>query len=339
MAGYLMAWGIFTGLMFIGTLRINRSLQTVFLSLTVLFVLLAVGELDRQRHDHQDRRLGGHLRGPQRRVRLDRPGVERALRQGRPAARPVQEVVRAHDHVAVTHAEGRRHRRVTAPLCVRAPPARQPARVLPSGAVRIIRLDTNTGSLYARTNMCSPQEEERWKVSRRDRSRYWSSSARACAPTAIRRRCARSARASSVLAVHRPCAPRQPRAPRAHQARPHQAARAGRRRRPAAAAPLPLVGRVAAGAPILAEDNVEELVDVRGFLRRDDGDFVLRVRGDSMIGVGIFDARPHRRAPGPDSLDGEIVVARVGEEEATTKRMYRDGATSASSPRTTTTSR
>ena len=44
MGWYLMAWGIFTGLMFIGTLRINRSLQVVFLSLTILFVLLAVGD-------------------------------------------------------------------------------------------------------------------------------------------------------------------------------------------------------------------------------------------------------------------------------------------------------
>ena len=41
---YLIAWGLFTGLMFVATLRINRSLQTVFLSLTILFVLLAVGE-------------------------------------------------------------------------------------------------------------------------------------------------------------------------------------------------------------------------------------------------------------------------------------------------------
>ena len=41
---YLIAWGMFTALMFVGTLRINRSLQTVFLSLTILFVLLAVGE-------------------------------------------------------------------------------------------------------------------------------------------------------------------------------------------------------------------------------------------------------------------------------------------------------
>jgi repressor LexA len=91
--------------------------------------------------------------------------------------------------------------------------------------------------------------------------------------------------------------------------------------------PLPLVGRVAAGAPILAEENVEDLVDVPGFLRRDDGDFVLRVRGDSMIGVGIFDADLIVVHPQADFLDGEIVVVRVGEEEATTKRVYRDGAT------------
>jgi uncharacterized protein len=41
---YLIAWGLFTGLMFVGTLRINRSLQTVFFSLTILFFLLAVAE-------------------------------------------------------------------------------------------------------------------------------------------------------------------------------------------------------------------------------------------------------------------------------------------------------
>ena len=41
---YLIAWGLFTGLMFVGALRINRSLQVVFLSLTILFVLLALGE-------------------------------------------------------------------------------------------------------------------------------------------------------------------------------------------------------------------------------------------------------------------------------------------------------
>jgi repressor LexA len=94
--------------------------------------------------------------------------------------------------------------------------------------------------------------------------------------------------------------------------------------------PLPLVGRVAAGAPILAEDNVEELVDVPGFLRRDDADFVLRVRGDSMIGAGIFDADLIVVHPQLEARDGEIVVARVtgvGDDEATAKRIYRDGAT------------
>ncbi len=91
--------------------------------------------------------------------------------------------------------------------------------------------------------------------------------------------------------------------------------------------PLPLVGRVAAGAPIVAEENIEDLVDVPGFLRRDDGDFVLRVRGDSMIGAGIFDADLIVVHPQAQVVDGEIVVVRVAEDEATTKRIYRDGST------------
>ena len=80
--------------------------------------------------------------------------------------------------------------------------------------------------------------------------------------------------------------------------------------------PLPLVGRVAAGQPILAEENVEDYVDVPAFLRRDDGDFVLRVRGDSMIGAG-----PQRltsrlrtsgtRAPRPAASSGSRGIARV----------------------------
>lgn len=93
--------------------------------------------------------------------------------------------------------------------------------------------------------------------------------------------------------------------------------------------PLPLVGRVAAGAPILAEDNVEEFIDVPGFLRREDGDFVLRVRGDSMVGAGILDRDLIVVHPQREVRDGEIVVARVsgiGEDEATAKRFRRDGA-------------
>jgi len=94
--------------------------------------------------------------------------------------------------------------------------------------------------------------------------------------------------------------------------------------------PLPLVGRVAAGEPILADENIEDLVDVPEFLRRDDGDFVLRVKGDSMINAGIFDADLIVVHPQVEARDGDIVVARVpgaGEDdEATAKRFFRDGA-------------
>lgn len=88
--------------------------------------------------------------------------------------------------------------------------------------------------------------------------------------------------------------------------------------------PLPLVGRVAAGAPILAEENIEELVDVPAFLRRDDGDFLLRVRGDSMVDVGIFDQDYIVVHPSQQAANGEIVVALVG-DEATTKRFFHEG--------------
>ena len=90
--------------------------------------------------------------------------------------------------------------------------------------------------------------------------------------------------------------------------------------------PLPLVGRVAAGAPILAEENIEELVDVPAFLRRDDGDFLLRVHGDSMVEAGILDADYLVVHPCEQAANGEIVVAMVG-DEATTKRFFREGRT------------
>jgi repressor LexA len=88
--------------------------------------------------------------------------------------------------------------------------------------------------------------------------------------------------------------------------------------------PLPLVGRVAAGQPILAEENIEEYVDVPAFLRRDDDDFVLRVRGDSMVDAGIFNDDFIVVHQQDEVQNGEIVVALVG-EEATTKRFYREG--------------
>ncbi len=88
--------------------------------------------------------------------------------------------------------------------------------------------------------------------------------------------------------------------------------------------PLPLVGRVAAGVPLLAEQNIEELVEVPGFLRRDDGDFVLRVSGDSMTEAGIFNGDLIVVHPQDDAANGDIVVALVG-DEATTKRFFREG--------------
>jgi repressor LexA len=90
--------------------------------------------------------------------------------------------------------------------------------------------------------------------------------------------------------------------------------------------PLPLVGRVAAGQPILAEENIEELIDVPAFLRRDDDDFVLRVRGDSMADAGIFNGDFIVVHSQDQAQNGEIVVALVG-DEATTKRFYSEGRT------------
>ena len=90
--------------------------------------------------------------------------------------------------------------------------------------------------------------------------------------------------------------------------------------------PLPLVGHVAAGRPILAEENIEELIDVPAFLRRDDDDFVLRVQGDSMADAGIFNGDFIVVHSQDQAQNGEIVVALVG-DEATTKRFYHEGRT------------
>ena len=90
--------------------------------------------------------------------------------------------------------------------------------------------------------------------------------------------------------------------------------------------PLPLVGRVAAGQPVLAEENIEELIDVPAFLRRDDDDFVLRVQGDSMADAGIFNDDFIVVHSQDQAQNGEIVVALVG-DEATTKRFYSEGRT------------
>lgn len=86
---------------------------------------------------------------------------------------------------------------------------------------------------------------------------------------------------------------------------------------------VPLVGRVAAGVPILAEENIEETLPLPAELAGDGEHFVLRVRGDSMIEAGILndDYIVVRRQP--DARNGDIVVALV-EDEATVKRFYKE---------------
>lgn len=90
-----------------------------------------------------------------------------------------------------------------------------------------------------------------------------------------------------------------------------------------APAGLPLVGQVAAGSPVLAEENIEEYVPVPEIAGGDEGEFVLRVKGDSMVGAGIFEDDYVVVRPQDTAADGEIVVALVG-EEATVKRFFKE---------------
>jgi repressor LexA len=86
---------------------------------------------------------------------------------------------------------------------------------------------------------------------------------------------------------------------------------------------LPLVGQVAAGQPVLAEENIEEYVPVPPIAGGDEGGFVLRVKGDSMVGAGIFEGDYVVVRPQETAGDGEIVVALV-EDEATVKRFFKE---------------
>jgi len=86
---------------------------------------------------------------------------------------------------------------------------------------------------------------------------------------------------------------------------------------------LPLVGQVAAGQPILADENIEEYVEVPVLAGGSDGEFVLAVRGDSMVDAGILDGDFVVVRRQETASDGEIVVALVG-EEATVKRFFKE---------------
>ncbi len=86
---------------------------------------------------------------------------------------------------------------------------------------------------------------------------------------------------------------------------------------------LPLVGQVAAGQPVLAEENIEDYVDVPAVAGGDEGEYLLRVRGDSMKNAGILEGDFVVVRPQDTAQDNDIVVALVG-EEATVKRFFRE---------------
>jgi repressor LexA len=88
---------------------------------------------------------------------------------------------------------------------------------------------------------------------------------------------------------------------------------------------LPLVGEIAAGAPLLADQNIEEYMT---FPSSAGGDFLLRVRGESMIDAGIFDGDLVIVKQTQEARNGEIVAVLAGEDEsadeATVKTFYRE---------------
>ena len=91
---------------------------------------------------------------------------------------------------------------------------------------------------------------------------------------------------------------------------------------------LPLVGQIAAGGPLLAEQNVEDHLAVPELLSSGGEEFLLRVRGDSMIEAGILDGDYVVVRRQQTARDGDIVVALAGTDEtadeATVKRYYRE---------------
>ena len=87
---------------------------------------------------------------------------------------------------------------------------------------------------------------------------------------------------------------------------------------------FPLVGQVAAGEPILAEENIEDYLQVPSLIGGDnDDDYILQVRGDSMRDAGILEGDFVVVRPADDVSNGEIVVALI-EDEATVKRYFKE---------------
>ncbi|MCJ8293232.1 MAG: repressor LexA [Colwellia sp.] len=87
---------------------------------------------------------------------------------------------------------------------------------------------------------------------------------------------------------------------------------------------IPLIGRVAAGEPILAQEHIEEHYKVDGDLFHPAADYLLRVNGESMKDIGILDGDLLAVHQTTDVQNGQVVVARV-EDEVTVKRYKREG--------------
>jgi repressor LexA len=120
---------------------------------------------------------------------------------------------------------------------------------------------------------------------------------------------------------------RDPTKPRALDLIGHRREYASRAPQEAEVVRLPLLGQIAAGAPLLAEENIEDELGVPEPLGRR-ADFLLRVKGDSMINAGILDGDTLVVQRTQDARDGEIVVALAGDDEtadeATVKTFYRE---------------
>lgn len=87
-------------------------------------------------------------------------------------------------------------------------------------------------------------------------------------------------------------------------------------------AKVPLVGRIACGTPILAEENIEEYVDLPRHIQ---ADFALECKGDSMVGAGIQNGDVVYIRSQPEVENGQIAAVLVDGDEATLKRFYFDG--------------
>lgn len=86
---------------------------------------------------------------------------------------------------------------------------------------------------------------------------------------------------------------------------------------------LPVVGDVAAGMPIFADENIEDIISFPMRFVRNEGSFMLRIKGNSMINIGIMDGDYIIVAPRQTAENGEVIVALIG-DEATCKTFYHE---------------